>query len=371
MSFNTSLSGINAANSDLNVTANNIANVNTTGFKESRAEFADLFSYTTYGLSRNAIGAGVKVSNVAQQFSQGNIDPTGRSLDFAIDGEGFFTVNKNGNTLYTRAGNFQTDNQGYVVTPDGARLQVFAPNAGGAGFDVGRLSDLQLLTTDSPPAQTGMVNLMVTLPGNASPPVTTPFDPADPNSYNASSGGVTVYLAGVATGTADLLAAARRGNPQVAVACTRKNFPGTKAAAMKAILCGGALPHRLGLSETLLLFAEHRLFLGDETAAQTVARLRQQCPERKLVVEVSSGAEAEVWAAAGADVLQLEKLPPAEVAAVVQMSLRHPQRPVVAVAGGVSLANAEAYAATGAQVLVSSSPYQSPPKDVQVTFALV
>lgn len=193
MSFNTSLSGINAANSDLNVTANNIANVNTTGFKESRAEFADLFSYTTYGLSRNAIGAGVKVSNVAQQFSQGNIDPTGRSLDFAIDGEGFFTVNKNGNTLYTRAGNFQTDNQGYVVTPDGARLQVFAPNAGGAGFDVGRLSDLQLLTTDSPPAQTGLVNLMVTLPGNASPPVTSPFDPADPNSYNASSGGVTVY----------------------------------------------------------------------------------------------------------------------------------------------------------------------------------
>ena len=100
------------------------------------------------------------------------------------------------------------------------------------------------------------------------------------------------YLSGVATGTADLLAAARRGNPQVALACTRKNFPGTKAAAMKAILCGGALPHRLGLSETLLLFAEHRLFLGDETAAQTVERLRQQCPERKLVVEVSSVAEA-------------------------------------------------------------------------------
>ena len=192
MSFNTSLSGINAANSDLNVTANNIANVNTTGFKESRAEFADLFSYTTYGLSRNAVGAGVKVSNVAQQFSQGNIDPTGRSLDFAIDGEGFFTVNKNGNTLYTRAGNFQTDNQGYVVTPDGARLQVFAPNAGGDGFDVGRLTDLQLLTTDSPPQPTGEIDLMVTLPGNAEAP-TLAFDPSEPNSYNVSSGGVTVY----------------------------------------------------------------------------------------------------------------------------------------------------------------------------------
>jgi molybdenum transport protein len=176
------------------------------------------------------------------------------------------------------------------------------------------------------------------------------------------------YLSGVATGTANLLAAARSGNPQIALACTRKNFPGTKAAAMKAILCGGALPHRLGLSETLLLFAEHRLFLGSETPEQTVVRLRLQCPERKLVVEVSSRAEAEIWAQAGVDVLQLEKLPPAEVAAVVQMSERYPQRPVVAVAGGVSFANAEAYAATGAQVLVSSAPYQAPPKDVQVTF---
>jgi molybdenum transport protein len=117
-----------------------------------------------------------------------------------------------------------------------------------------------------------------------------------------------------------------------------------------------------------LLFAEHRLFLGSETPEQTVVRLRLQCPERKLVVEVSSRAEAEIWAQAGVDVLQLEKLPPAEVAAVVQMSERYPQRPVVAVAGGVSFANAEAYAATGAQVLVSSAPYQAPPKDVQVTF---
>jgi flagellar hook protein FlgE len=193
MSFNTSLSGINAANADLNVTANNIANVNTAGFKESRAEFADLFSYSGYGLARNAIGTGVKVSNVAQQFSQGNIDPTGRSLDFAIDGEGFFTVNKNGNVLYTRAGNFQTNNQGYVVTPDGARLQVFQPNASGNGFDVGRMTDLQLLTTDSPPQATGRVNLMVTLPGNAQEPTINPFDVSEPSSYNHSSGGATVY----------------------------------------------------------------------------------------------------------------------------------------------------------------------------------
>lgn len=192
MGFNISLSGINAANADLNVTANNIANVNTTGFKESRAEFADLFNTTSYGLSRNAIGAGVRLTNVAQQFSQGNIDQTGRSLDMAIEGEGFFTLNMNGSLVYSRAGNFQTDENGYVINPQGARLQVNAPNAEGTRFD-GALTDLQLLTTDSPPQQSSRINLGFTLPGNAEQPTIAPFDPSDANSYNHSTGGVTVY----------------------------------------------------------------------------------------------------------------------------------------------------------------------------------
>lgn len=192
MGFNVSLSGINAANADLNVTANNIANVNTTGFKESRAEFADLFSSTSYGLSRNAVGAGVRLTNVAQQFSQGNIDQTGRSLDLAVEGEGFFTMSMNGARVYSRAGNFQTDNNGFVVNPQGARLQVFAPNADGSSFN-GRLTDLQLLTTDSPPKQSSLVNMTFTLPGNAAEPTVATFDPTDSNTYNHSTGGVTVY----------------------------------------------------------------------------------------------------------------------------------------------------------------------------------
>ena len=192
MGFNVSLSGINAANADLNVTANNIANVNTPGFKESRAEFADLFNATSYGLSRNAIGSGVRLSNVAQQFSQGNINQTGRSLDLAVAGEGFFTMNMNGARVYSRAGNFQTDNNGYVVNPQGARLQVFAPSADGTRFD-GQLTDLQLLTTDSPPKQSTLVNMAFTLPGNAPQPTVATFDPADSNTYNHSTGGITVY----------------------------------------------------------------------------------------------------------------------------------------------------------------------------------
>ncbi len=193
MGFNISLSGINAANADLNVTANNIANVNTTGFKESRAEFADLFSATSYGLSKNAVGSGVRLTNVAQQFSQGNNEQTGRSLDMAISGEGFFTMSMNGARVYSRAGNFQTDQAGYVTNPQGARLQVFAPNADGTGFDSGRLTDLQLLTTDSPPKQTGTVNTAFTLPANAEQPTLATFDPTDSKSYNQSTGGITVY----------------------------------------------------------------------------------------------------------------------------------------------------------------------------------
>ncbi|WP_447939750.1 flagellar hook protein FlgE [Pseudoxanthomonas mexicana] len=192
MAFNSSLSGMRAANADLNVTSHNIANVNTTGFKESRAEFAEVFSTTGYGLTRNSIGAGVRLTNVAQQFSQGDINQTGRYLDMAIDREGFFTVSNNGTNVYTRAGNFQRDPNGYVTTPEGYRLQVFPPRADGVGFDTGSMTDLRLLTTDSPPSPTTNVELGVTLPGNAAQPTITPFSPTDSASYNETTS-VTVY----------------------------------------------------------------------------------------------------------------------------------------------------------------------------------
>ena len=192
MAFNSSLSGMRAANADLNVTSHNIANVGTTGFKESRAEFAEVFSSTGYGLLRNGIGAGVRLTNVAQQFAQGDLDQTGRYLDLAVNSEGFFTVSNNGSNVYSRAGNFQRDPNGFVTTPDGYRLQVFPPRPDASGFDTGRLVDLQLLTTDSPPSPTTTVNLGVTLPGNAAVPAIAPFDPADGGSYNETTS-VTVY----------------------------------------------------------------------------------------------------------------------------------------------------------------------------------
>ena len=173
------------------------------------------------------------------------------------------------------------------------------------------------------------------------------------------------YAGGIASATAELLSAARRGNPGVRVACTRKHLPGSKSLSVKAILCGGAAPHRLGISATLLVFAEHRAFLGDLPPDQAVTRLKQAWPERQVVVEVASADEAALWMDAGADVIQLEKCSPDVVAQVVaRATTRHCQ---IAVAGGVNAGNAQAYAATGAQILVSSAPYQGAPRDVAVT----
>ncbi|MGY0620373.1 flagellar hook protein FlgE [Lysobacter sp. A378] len=192
MSFRISLSGMNAATSDLNVTSNNIANANTSGFKQSRAEFADVFPVSGYGLSRNAIGSGVKLAQVAQQFDQGNIEFSGKALDLAISGEGFFTLSDNGANVYSRAGNFGADSEGYVVNPSGNRLQVFLPNASGTGFDTGRMGDLQLAVGDAPPQATGKVDIGTNLPADAKVPAINPFDANDPTTYNHTTS-LTVY----------------------------------------------------------------------------------------------------------------------------------------------------------------------------------
>ncbi|HVI60444.1 MAG TPA: flagellar hook protein FlgE [Luteimonas sp.] len=192
MSFRISLSGMNAASADLNITSNNIANANTSGFKQSRGEFGDVFAVSAYGLSANAVGAGARLQRVAQQFGQGNVDFTGKSLDMALSGQGFFTLSSNGATSYSRAGNFGADREGYVVNPAGQRLQVFLPNANGQGFDTGRMGDLRLATGDSPPRATGEVEVGLNLPGNAAAPAVAPFDANDPATYNHTTS-VTVY----------------------------------------------------------------------------------------------------------------------------------------------------------------------------------
>ena len=201
MTFRVALSGLNAASADLNVTANNIANTATNGFKGSRAEFAELFAVSPQGVANTQSGQGVRVSNVAQQFSQGNIDFTDSSLDLAISGQGFFILDDGGALAYTRAGAFQADRDGYIVNAEGKRLQVYEPAPAG-GFNTGALSDLQLVSGESPPAATSQVDLVANLPANATPPVNATFDPTDPTSYtNATALSLYDSLGAAHTGT--------------------------------------------------------------------------------------------------------------------------------------------------------------------------
>lgn len=188
MTFKTALSGLNAASVDLSVTGNNVANASTNGFKESRAEFADVYATTFQGISSITPGSGVRVSQISQQFSQGNVDFTDNNLDLAINGEGFYILSDNGATEYTRAGAFGVDNSGFVVNHAGQRLQGFPAitSSGVTSFNTGALQDLQLSTTVAAPNATTTVQANVNLDSREVAPVN-PFLPTDPTSFNHST----------------------------------------------------------------------------------------------------------------------------------------------------------------------------------------
>jgi molybdenum transport protein len=177
---------------------------------------------------------------------------------------------------------------------------------------------------------------------------------------------------GVATSARAILDAGRAVAPQIAVACTRKTIPGTKRFAVAAVKAGGALMHRLGLSETVLVFPEHRAFLEGVPLTECVAQLRRAAPEKRLVAEVTSLQDAVELAVAGFDVIQAEKFSPAEIASpVARMKSMSSvwNRPIVAAAGGINAENVAAYARAGADIVVTSSPYLAPARDVQVRIA--
>ncbi len=188
MTFRTALSGLNAASADLRVTGNNIANASTTGFKESRAEFSDVFAVAYGGISKTAIGAGVKLSSVSQQFTQGVVDFTGNSMDLALSGQGFFVLSDGGSRSFTRDGSFQVDRDGYVVNSTGQRLQAYpAIDAATGEVNTGQLSDLQLSTTEAPPSATDEVNAELNLSSEDVDLSAMTFDAADPSTYSYST----------------------------------------------------------------------------------------------------------------------------------------------------------------------------------------
>ena len=116
MAFQQGLSGLNAAARHLDTIGHNVANASTVGFKASRAEFADVYATTVYGVSNVSPGIGTEVGAIAQQFSQGALTTTNNSLDLGINGGGFFRMSDNGGAItYTREGQFKLDKSGYIV----------------------------------------------------------------------------------------------------------------------------------------------------------------------------------------------------------------------------------------------------------------
>lgn len=180
-STNISISGLKAATKDMEVISNNIANANTVGFKRSRSNFSDIYAN---GLLSNDMGLGVTVSSVSQIFTQGAVELTGRTLDLRLNNDGFFQLNNgtgsNNSLSYTRAGNFSTDNQGYVQNPTGQRVQGYLYSN---GVKTGGMGDIQIPVGNQPANPTSTMSLNVNLDANSTAPSVT-FSPSNASSYN-------------------------------------------------------------------------------------------------------------------------------------------------------------------------------------------
>lgn len=184
-SFNVSVSGLEAASTDMDTISNNLANAATTGFKRSRAEFADLIPVGSGGNTQ--VGLGVRTAQIRQLFTQGNLQTTENTLDLAVDGAGFFMLSDEGSISYTRNGAFGVDKNSFLVDWQGQRVQGFQPNED--GLIINELGDLQISQANLAPRSTERVrlefNLDVETP-NIDPAAAT-FDRQDPSSFSWST----------------------------------------------------------------------------------------------------------------------------------------------------------------------------------------
>lgn len=192
MSFQQGLSGLNLSSKQLDVIGNNVANASTAGFKQSQAQFADMYAASLAGSGAAQIGTGGKLGGVMQQFTQGNITNTNNPLDTAISGQGFFrVVDQSGNISFTRNGQFQVDKSGFIVNSQGHQVSGYMPDVNGL-IVTGQPQPIQISAADLAPQQTASVVVGANLDSRAATPVTLAFNPLDPTSYNSSTS-TTVY----------------------------------------------------------------------------------------------------------------------------------------------------------------------------------
>ena len=204
MSFYTALTGLNGAQADISATSNNIANVGTTGFKRSRAEFGDIFATSPLQNASSSIGSGAILKGIKQQFTQGNIASSLNALDLAISGQGFFSLKPSltsSQTVFTRNGSFNVDNDRYVVDSAGQYLMTYPVNADGSvtAKDLNSAVPLQLPVTSGEPNATSNIQLGVNVPADAAVIPNLPefadgytFNPDDPATYTNSTS-ITIF----------------------------------------------------------------------------------------------------------------------------------------------------------------------------------
>ncbi len=189
MSFQQGLSGLNAASKSLEAIGNNVANASTVGFKESQAQFADVYAASLTGAGTSQIGIGTKVAQIQQQFTQGNISATNNPLDVAINGGGFFRMSSGGTISYARNGQFQLDKTGYIVNANGARLTGYSADATGT-LSTGAPTEININSAPLPPKMTATIDALVNL--KSSSDLKTWDGTMDPKTFNNASS-VTVF----------------------------------------------------------------------------------------------------------------------------------------------------------------------------------
>ena len=195
MSFYTALTGLNGSQADISASSNNIANVGTTGFKRSRAEFGDIFATSPLQNASSSIGSGTILKGIKQQFTQGNIAASLNALDLAISGQGFFALKPSltsTQTVYTRNGSLNVNNDRYVVDSAGQYLLVYPVNEDGSvtAKDLDSALPMQLPVTSGDPKATGNIELGVNVPAAAEVVPDKPqfadgysFNPSNPETY--------------------------------------------------------------------------------------------------------------------------------------------------------------------------------------------
>ncbi|MFA9438697.1 flagellar hook protein FlgE [Uliginosibacterium sp. sgz301328] len=191
MAFQQGLSGLNAASKALDVISNNVSNASNVGFKQSNAQFSDVYAAALNGAAAGVqIGIGTAVAAVTQQFTQGNITPTDNPLDVAINGAGFFRMSNEGSLVYTRNGQFEIDKSGYIVNAQGYKLTGYPADALGNILPA-TPQPLYVDTADLLPQETAKVEMGLNL-DSTKDPIAAPFDVNDPTTYNSSTS-VSIY----------------------------------------------------------------------------------------------------------------------------------------------------------------------------------